>query len=646
MNKRTTLSLLGIGLLSIGLVGCSDSETEISASFDPVNMTSADQANWSPEKARLRKDALTPYPALGLEALPADLEWTTHPGTPYLGSSEAISGGTFYTNTTVYPLTLRTVGPDSNNSFRSYLGANQWSLTTLHPNTETPIPQLAREWAVSADQTTLYYRLNPNVRWSDGIPVTADDFLFTLEFMRSEEILAPWYNNYFTEQIVDIRKYDDYTIAVVGNVAKPEVDLHTSLSIGPKPRHFHVLDADWIQNANWAIEPNTGPYQIDQRSIVEGKGDYVSFTRKQDWWGDDDPMYQGRFNVDRVRIKVIRDPNLAFKSFLKGDLDTYPLVLPSFWHEQATGEQFDRGYIEKLVVYNDTRQPSTGMWMNQAVSPLDEQPVRLGIQHALNYDKMIATVLRNDYVRLPQHYTGYGEYSNPDISPRPFDLDQAASYFREAGFTERGPDGILVRDGQRLAFNVTYSQAIHTPRLVVLKEEAKKAGLELNLQLLDGQNAFKNVIEKQHQIAWMGWSTGFRPAYWEHYHSANADQPQTNNITNMKRADLDVKIEAYRSATTAETRIALSHEIQAILHDQAVFAPAYMVPYFRGAHWRWIRLPEAAGSKDGGGIYDPFTAASGGLFWIDPERAQETRDAQDAGRSFEPVLEIDERFKP
>ncbi len=144
----------------------------------------------------------------------------------------------------------------------------------------------------------------------------------------------------------------------------------------------------------------------------------------------------------------------------------------------------------------------------------------------------------------------------------------------------------------------------------------------------------------------MGWSTGFRPAYWEHYHSANADQPQTNNITNMKRADLDAKIDAYRSATTAETRIALSHEIQAILHDQAVFAPAYMVPYFRGAHWRWIRLPEAAGSKDGGGIYDPFTAASGGLFWIDPERAQETRDAQDAGGSFEPVLEIDERFKP
>lgn len=633
------------GLALVGLVGCSAEQETTLIGFDPVTMTSADQVNWTPEKARLRKDVLTPYPALGLDALPSNLTWQTHSGAPFLGSDDAVKGGTFYTNTTVYPLTLRTVGPDSNNSFRGYLSANQWSLTTLHPDTEQPMPQIATEWAVSDDQTTLFFRLNPNITWSDGIPVTADDFVFTLEFMRSPAILAPWYNNYFSEQILEVKKYDDHTIAVVGNVPKPEIDLHTSLSISPKPRHFHVLDENWVQNTNWAIEPNTGPYQIDQKSIVDGKGDYLSFTRKADWWGADDPKYAGRFNVDRIRIKVMRDPNLAFRAFMKGDLDTYPLVLPSFWHEKATGEEFDNGYIEKLVVYNDTQQPSTGMWMNQAFAPLGERPVRLGIQHALNYQKMIETVLRNDYERLPQHYTGYGDYTNPNIEPRPFDLDRAVAYFNEAGFTSRGPDGIFVRDGQRLAFNVTYSQAVHTPRLVVLKEEAKKAGLELNLQLLDGQNAFKNVIEKNHQLAWMGWSTGFRPAYWEHYHSANADQPQTNNITNMKNPQLDTKIEAYRAATSAETRIALSHDIQAMLHDEAVFAPAYMVPYFRGAHWRWIRLPDAPGSKDGGGVYDPFTAASGGLFWIDAERQKETREARSAKRAFPPVLAVDERFK-
>lgn len=629
-------------LLGTLLVGCSEPpEVERSGEW-----TSANQLVWTPEIASARRALLEPYPALGLSALPAGLVWETHPGTPFLGSAEARPGGTFYDHASVYPLTLRTVGPDSNNSFRGYLLANQWSLTTLHPDTETPIPELALEWAVSADQTTLFFRLDPAVRWSDGVPVTADDYLYTLEFMRSEAIVAPWYNNYFTEQILSVEKYDDYTIAVRGAVPKPAVDLHTSLSISPKPRHFHVLDSGWVQNTNWAIEPNTGPYQIDRRSLVDGKGKYLVFQKKEDWWGRHRPQYQGRFNVDRVRIKIIRDPNTAFQSFNKGDLDSFALVLPEFWHEKAKGPAYDRGYLEKLWVYNDAPRPSTGVWMNQAHPLLAERSIRLGLQHSLNFEKMLRTVLRNDYVRLSQHYTGYGSYTNPAIVPRAFDLAAAERYFTDAGFAQRGPDGIRVRDGVRLSFTMTYSQAVHTPRLVVLQDEAKKAGLEIKLQLLDGQNAFRNIMEKQHELAWMGWSTGFRPAYWEHYHSANAGKPQTNNITNTAIPALDTLIEGYRNATDASTRIALSHQIQARLDAEAMFAPGYMVPYSRGAHWRWIRFPSAAGTRDGGGLYDPFSSASGGLFWIDSEIRDETRAAQREGRGFAPVLRIDERFKP
>ncbi|MDP5331374.1 MAG: extracellular solute-binding protein [Litorivicinaceae bacterium] len=630
------------GICVVTLVGCSKPpEVDLASEW-----SSANQLVWTRDIAAARHALLTPYPALGLDQLPGDLAWETHSGEPFLGDPNSVPGGTFYDHANVYPLTLRTVGPDSNNSFRGYLLANQWSLTTLHPDTEVPMPELALEWAVSADQTTLFFRLDPTVRWSDGVPVTADDYLYTIEFMRSEAIVAPWYNNYFTEQILGVDKYDDYTIAVRGPVPKTAVDLHTSLSISPKPRHFHVLDAGWVQNTNWAIEPNTGPYQIERRSIVDGKGKYLVFEKKADWWGWSRPQYRGRFNVDRVRIKIIRDPNTAFQAFNKGDLDSFALILPEFWHEKAKGPAYDRGYLEKLWVYNDAPRPSTGVWMNQAHSLLAEQSIRLGIQHSLNFDKMLSTVLRNDYVRLHQHFTGYGAYTNPEVRPRAFDLAKADQYFGTAGFDRRGPDGIRVRGEQRLSLTMTYSQAVHTPRLVVLQDEAKKAGLEIKLQLLDGQNAFRNIMEKQHELAWMGWSTGFRPAYWEHYHSTNAGKPQTNNITNTAIAELDQLIESYRNAVDAETRIALSHVIQARLDDEAMFAPGYMVPYSRGAHWRWIRFPEAAGTRDGGGLYDPFASASGGLFWIDPVIRDETRNAQQTGDAFSPVLRVDERFRP
>ena len=611
----------------------------------PLIGSSKQMLNWDKAKAQKSYDALKPYIAKGIEKLPNDLKWESSSGEPFLGSKNAIKGGTFYDHTLVYPLTLRTVGPDSNNSFRSYIGANKWSLTALHPDTDQPIPQLAHSWAVSNDQTTLFFKLNPEVRWSDGMPVTADDYVFTREFMQSEYNLAPWYQNYYTKQIVDVRKYDEYTIAVQGNVPKPALDLHNSLSISPTPRHFHTLDADWLKNANWAIEPTTGPYEIDKKSVKKGKGKFITFVKKNNWWGNELPIYSGRFNVEKIKIKVIRDPNLAFQAFEKGDLDTFALLLPNYWHDKARGPLYEMGFIEKIKIFNDTRQPARGIYFNQSVKPLDEHDVRIGIQHSLNYDLMISTVLRDDYVRLPQHYTGYGDYSNKTVVPRAFDLGLADEAFKRAGFITRDANGILIRDGQRLSFDLTYSTDVHTPRLVVLKEEAKKAGLEINLRLLDGQNAYKNVMERQHEMAWWGWSTGFRPAYWQHYHSDNAGKSQTNNITNTKDSQLDEWIMSYRNATSESIRISLSMKIQERLHQLAVLAPSYMVPYFRGAFWRWIRLPEKPGTKDGGGVFSLFSAGSGGLLWIDPDIKRETVDAQKNDLSFEPVTIIDKRFK-
>src|SRR5690606_35766040 len=104
------------------------------------------------------------------------------------------------------------------------------------------------------------------------------------------------------------------------------------------------------------------------------------------------------------------------------------------------------GYINKLWFYTDGPQSASGIWMNQDKPPLNNLNVRLGIQHALNMDKMLKTVLRGDYLRLPQHWTGYGKYTNPNIKAREFDLTLAEKYFSAAGFKKRGSDGIRIND--------------------------------------------------------------------------------------------------------------------------------------------------------------------------------------------------------
>jgi len=579
---------------------------------------------------------------LAAAELPKDTKWLTNDSDPVYASSAAKKGGTFNTFMMSFPLTLRTIGPDANGGFRSIIGDNDLALIGIHPNTDGIIPLLATHWAYGKDKKTMYFKINPAARWSDGQPVTADDFLFTLEFMRSKHIVDPWSNEYYTKRIADVQKIDDLTIAAVATKPEPELHLLYIDDLRPIPKHFYKkLEADFVRKYNWQIIPNTGPYYLSD--VKKGKS--VTLKRKADWWGQDLRFFKNRFNVDQVVMKVIRDINVAYEHFRKGSVEVFGLTMPEYWHDKSKIPEIEKGYIEKLWFYTGGPQSAVGLFLNEDHPILADRNVRLGLQHAVNVDKMLKTVLRGDYERLPQRWTGYGRFTDRSIKARPFDLKKADEYFKEAGWAQRGPDGIRTKAGKRLAFTITYGLEAHTPRLVFLKEEAKNAGVELNLQLLDGAAAFKKSQEKKHEIAWTGWSTGARPAAWEHYHSDNAHKPQTNNITNTDNKALDKLIVAYQDSLDAAELVKLAHKIQQLVHDDAGFIPTYMVPYFRIAYWRWWRLPEVAATKVADSSFELFHPTNGGLFWFDGERQAETQKAMKAGEALNPVTKIDTTYK-
>ena len=582
---------------------------------------------------------LHPGPAAASTAPPDNIQWLTNDADPVFASDEAKRGGTFHTSLMSFPPTFRTVGPDSNSSFRSAILGNQLSLIGLHPDTLNIIPELATHWAFDPDKKTMYFKLNPDARWSDGVPVTADDFAFTLEFMRSKHIIAPWYNDYYTQEIDRVIVYDDHTLAVVSTKAVP--DLHLKLGISPTPRHYYkTLDQDFVRKYNWEVVPNTGAYQISDFK----KGKYVMFKRKQDWWGDRLRYFKHRFNVDRVKFTVVRDFNVLWEYFKKARVDTFAMNFPQYWHIRSKIPEIEKGYIERIWFFNDTQQSAMGLWLNQDREIFKDPRLRYAFAHAMNVEKVIEQVLRNDYFRLENGFVGYGPYSNTEIRARRFDLQKVDEYMKSAGW-QRGPDGIWTRDGRRFSVEVTYSVEEHTPRLVVLKEEAKKAGIELRLQRLDPSAAYKMVMEKKHDVAWMGWSTSLRPQYWEHFHSINAHKPQTNNITNTDDPELDRLIDAYRNSLEEKERIDLSRRIQARVHELGPFVPTFMVPYVRQAYWRWWRLPTPPGTKVSGDLFDPFDSATGGLFWFDEARQAETRQAMRKRTPFPAVTRVDETYK-
>ena len=617
------IMLLGlIVLFSFGLAGCQNNDTPKNEHVEQVKS----------------KPVVTPEEKK-YTVLPDNIKWLTNESGPVFSSEKAQKGGILHSGITSFPMTFRVVGPDSNGSFRSAILDNQLSLINIHPNTDNIIPELATHWAFGNDKKTMYFKLDKDARWSDGEPVTAWDYAYILEFMRSEHIIAPWYNDYYTREIEAVIVYDDYTIGVKSTKAVP--DLHLKLGISPLPKHyFGTLDQTFVQTYNWKIVPNTGAYQISDFK----KGKFIKFKRKRKWWAKDKKFFKNRFNVDIVVFNVIRDINLQWEYFKKGKLDAFGLTMPKYWYEKSNISLFKKGYINKIWFFNDQERSAQGMCLNQDKPLFKDRRLCYAFAHAMNIEKVINSVLRGDYFRLAQAFSGYGRYTDYTIKPRTYDIAKVETLMTDVGWT-RGSDGIWQREGVRFSVKVTYSFEEHTPRLVVLKEDALKAGIELLLERLDSTATFKKILEKKHDVAWMGWSTNIRPSYWQGWHSDNAHKPQTNNITNTDDPKLDELINKYRASLDEEERIDLSLKIQSAIHETGAFVPTFMVPYVRLGYWRWLMLPEFHGTRRSDSLFDPFSTTTGGLFWIDEGKKEETLKARKKKTVFPAVVIVDERFK-
>jgi microcin C transport system substrate-binding protein len=601
--------------------------------------------------------------------VPEGLSWTNNQHLPDIGSPDAVKGGTRYGALQDFPRTLRRVGPDANGSFRPYiLDDVAMRMARRHPNvTEIGeeghyyMPELAKEWAVDKANKTVYVRLDPDARWSDGESVTSDDYLFMFFFFQSTYIRAPWYNNWYTEMYTNITKYDDLTFSISVPEAKPDMNSRV-LDLVPVPRHFFKeLGEDYVERYQWRFQPTTGAYVINEKDIKKGRS--IVLTRQQDWWAKDKKFLRNRYNYDRIHLTVIRDIPKMFESFKRGDLDATGLInLPEYNYEKLPDSDTDiqKGYIHKATFYNEIPRPSYGLWINQAKPLLDNRNVRVGIHFATNWQRVIDEYFRGDYIRMNTTADGYGEFTHPGIKSRPFSVDKALEEFAKAGFKDRGPDGILVdENGQRLSFTLSTGYRTFQDMLTIIKEEAAKAGLEFRLEVLDGTAGWKKAQEKKHDITFsaLNVSPEMYPRYWETYHADNAyDVPwledgvtpnpnrkiktQTNNLQSIAIPELDQMINAYRRSDDAEEMKEMAFKMEEILFEDASFCPGFVQPFYRSAYWRWIRYPDDFNVK--------LSRSSGEYFlaWIDQDLKKETKEAQKSGATFEPVIEVYDQYAP
>jgi microcin C transport system substrate-binding protein len=594
-------------------------------------------------------------PATGPVRLPDGIVWETNYDDPPIGSPEAIRGGTFNYFIDSYPLTFRLVGPNSNDAFAGWNRAftMDFGLVGRHPVTDRFIPIMATHWSIQDDQRTIYLRLDPDARWSDGTPITAADFVMTWTLMRSEHIIDPFYNNYAQQFYESVDRIDDHTLRIVGT--RPSWrPLSDYAGLWPTPAHATNLDAEWVGRTQNQPQIAVGPYIVAETV----RGESVTFQRVDDWWGDRKRYFQGMYNFDRIQLRVI--PIERSLDYLRrGEIDLHVENTARTWNEEYTFPAVRNGWLRRSRVFVDTPSGIYGLHMNLQAPIFQNRDFRIAMQYLFNFERLNRNLMYDEYFRQNSFFEGT-EYANPEVQAYPFDPIRAREHLERAGFrrpedirnpgffgrirnvirgllfTRSDTDDVLVNDrGEKASFTLIYGSKGLERHLTVMQKEYRRAGVDVRLRLLEPGTAFERGLERKYEMILTGRTAGFYPSPRQYLHTDFQGVTNNNNIWGFGTAEVDSLIQVYEEDLSFENRLGALHRVDQIVRDDAFYIPFWAAPYIRLVYWDYIRFPDFYLPKRTQSLTDYL------VFWIDPEARTQLQDAMRANRALEVDPEVD-----
>jgi microcin C transport system substrate-binding protein len=489
------------------------------------------------------------------------------------------------------------------------------NLLGMHSNTLEYVPDLAEAWEIQEDKKTFLFRLNPNARWADGEPVTAEDVVFSWELITDPDTQDPYSGEMFKRRFEKPEMLDERTIKVVAK------DLHwnnfmyiaTSLPILPK----HTYEGkNYLEDFNWEIPNGSGPYKLSDYK----KGNNIILTRRDDFWAWDEYGYQGLYNFDTIEIVIVRDQNLMFEKFKKGELDWYLVNISREWVEETDFDKVQKGWIQKRKIYTFDPSGVYGLAMNMRRAPFDDVNVRKALSHLYNRELFMEKLFYNEYEFMDSYYAA-SMYTNPQNEHIEYNPEKAIQLLADAGWSKRNNQGFLVKDGKPFTISVLYSSKSTERHLTIFQEDLKKVGIELKLKLLDWTAMIKLIDERNFDLVNMAWTGLLFPNPESSVHSELADQNNTNNITGVKDARIDEILAKYPEMFDLDERIAAIQEIDGILYNMHSYILNWYGPFNRLLYWNKFGMPESYFTKFG-----DFRGMVS-LWWYDEAKDQALQEA-------------------
>ena len=494
------------------------------------------------------------------------------------------------------------------------------SLVRIDQNTLALEPHIARELPeVSPDRLTYTYRLRDDVSFSDGVPLTAEDVVFTLKAIRHPRVNAAPLRNYYNS-VADAVAVDPHTVRISLGEVYFLNDWQLG-GIGPIPRHYYdpenLLDGIAVAELNhWdELEPakkeraerfaktfnesfNRNPLGPGALVLADPARDYVTgekieLRHRDGFWAPGEPLLGDPW-VDRVVYRVINDFDAALAARKARAIDFMGLR-PVQYLKQTNDPRFD----EHSVKHVDRAGSYTYIGWNEKRAIFADKRVRQALSHLVDKQNVCDKLLLGlaDPVESPI-YPGRPEF-NRNLAPWSFDPAKAKALLAEAGWSDTDGDGILDReiDGKPvpLRFEIVSNSGNDDRRNLglVVVDELKRAGIDASFRGIDWSILLDKVKHFDYDAVILGWTNSGTtpPDLFQIWHSSQAVAGGSNYIS-FKNDEVDRLLEAYRVEFDAAKRKVLYDRVQEILYDEQpytwVYAPKSLVAYdrrFQGVVW-------------------------------------------------------------
>ena len=365
-----------------------------------------------------------------------------------------------------------------------------------------PVPGAAESYTQSADGLTYTFKIRDHT-WSDGVPVTAGDFVFSLRRILDPRTAAPYASLLYpiknAENInggklptsaLGVRAIDDKTLEITFGFQVPYLpELLTHYTMMPVPAHVVEKYGDqWMLPQNIAVN---GAYKLKEWI----PNDHITLTRN--------PRFYDVRNVsiETVNFMPIQDYSEALKRFRAGELDTSSGVPSSeiVWlRDKFPGVLRIAPFVAvEFVGFNFTAPPFNDLRLRQAVS--------LGIDREIIAAKVMRAGETAAYTFVPPAMPGYPGKAHIAFkgTPMPARIAKAKALLAEAGYGPNNP----------LAFDFSFKSQTDSKLIAVaLQSMWQNIGAQVRLVQADAQVHYSQLRRQHFQAAWSGWVADYRDA--------------------------------------------------------------------------------------------------------------------------------------